>query len=244
MIREAIEKIEDLVNHQHPVENVDGHSYYFDGSCYFEIRPDIDAPDCQSLNSLDALVQMIKREAVLHYEKVFVEVVNHSTVSVFTNVMENNRWGRWSLYDAHATDVPGWGAEETVPFERAAIALQTRFQDTADRDYTLQLLSQITTGAKVTYNDIGVATTVVSQKGISLQQNQTIKPVVTLKPYRTFQEVEQPDGRFLIRISERSISFIEADGGMWKLAARKTVKEYLEAQLADEIGRGDVVVML
>lgn len=35
------------------------------------------------------------------------------------------------------------------------------------------------------------------------------------------------------RIRERGIAFIEADGGMWKLAARNTIKAYLEAELKD-----------
>ena len=140
--------------------------------------------------------------------------------------------------------VPGWDAETKLTFERAAVALQTRFQDSEDRAYTLQLLSQITTGAKITYNDIGVATTIVTQKGVSLQANATIRPLVRLRPYRTFQEIEQPLGLFLIRIDERGISFVEADGGMWKLEARKTIKEYLEEHLADEIEAGRVTVML
>lgn len=148
------------------------------------------------------------------------------------------------IYYVHATAVPGWDEETKLSFERAAVALQTRFQDSPDRAYTLQLLSQITTGAKVTYNDIGVATTVVTQKGVSLQQNATIKPLVSLRPYRTFQELEQPDGLFLIRIDERGISFVEADGGMWKLEARKRIKSYLDEALSPEIEAGSVVVML
>ena len=73
----------------------------------------------------------------------------------------------------------------------------------------------------------------VMTKGASLAENVTIKPIVKLRPYRTFQEVEQPEGLFLIRIRERGIAFIEADGGMWKLTARNTIKAYLEAELKD-----------
>ena len=96
----------------------------------------------------------------------------------------------------------------------------------------------------ITYNDIGVATTVVTQKGVALQQNQTIKPLVRLRPYRTFQEVEQPEGLFLIRIDERGITFTEADGGMWKLEARKTVVAYLADALKEELESGNVKIML
>lgn len=48
----------------------------------------------------------------------------------------------------------------------------------------------------------------------------------------------------LIRIDERGITFTEADGGMWKLDARRTIKAYLEAALKDDIDAGRVVVMM
>ena len=131
-----------------------------------------------------------------------------------------------------------------MPFEEALIALRTRFQPTADTEYALKLLSDITTGSKVTYNDNGIATSVVTKKGIDLQSNASIRPIIKLRPYRTFQEVEQPESQFLIRINERNISFIEADGGMWKLSARNTVKKYLEKALESEIQSGNVVVVL
>lgn len=63
-------------------------------------------------------------------------------------------------------------------------------------------------------------------------------------PYRTFQEVDQPSSQFLIRITERGIKFVEADGGMWKLAARQTIKKHLEEALKDEVDRGTVVIAL
>lgn len=44
--------------------------------------------------------------------------------------------------------------------------------------------------------------------------------------------------------SGRGISFIEADGGMWKLTARETIKKFLEEQLQQEVGEGSVIIAL
>ena len=227
---------------------VDGHTYIISGSgVYTEVTPEAYMPESIKLHSIDAVVQMVRTEALpAGYDTpIYIEVMAHDKVKVFCHAMSEDHFcARPILYEVIAQDIPGWEPEVSLPFAQAAIALQTRFQDGGDREYTLQLLSQITTGAKVTYNDIGIATTIVSQKGVALQQNMTIRPVVKLRPYRTFQEVEQPEGLFLIRINERGISFIEADGGMWKLTARRTVADYLAKELADEIERGNVVVML
>ena len=108
----------------------------------------------------------------------------------------------------------------------------------------MKLLSDICCGAKVIYNDNGIATTVTTQKGVALQTNAQIRPIITLKPYRTFQEVEQPESIFLIRVNDRGISFTEADGGMWKLAARETIKAFLEKRLEQEVTEGSVVIAL
>lgn len=83
------------------------------------------------------------------------------------------------------------------------------------------------------------------RKGVSFVENKAVRPIVTLAPYRTFQEVEQPESEFVFRVyDDRSISLTAADGGMWKLAARDAVKHYLTDALADEIEKGLVIVTL
>ena len=42
----------------------------------------------------------------------------------------------------------------------------------------------------------------------------------------------------------RNITFIEADGGMWKLEARNTVKKYLEEALKRELEAEKVIIVL
>lgn len=245
MLKEAIEKIEAMTA-KPEVKVIDGHNYIIDkDGAYTEILPDPIEPDCHKLFSLNSVVQMVRREALPVYAgTLFVTVPRHNEVMVVGTVDVEQRYNRPFIYSATATDIPGWEDQVKLPFDQAAVALQTRFQDGGDRDYALQLLSQITTGAKVTYNDTGVATTIVTQKGVALQQNQTIRPIVKLQPYRTFQEVEQPEGLFLIRIDERGITFTEADGGMWKLTARQTVANFLSEALSAEIEAGRVIVTI
>ena len=237
MLKEAIEKIEEMSSPLVYTEG--GHSYVLYADHTEELRPTIDSPVTVRLNSLDALVQLVKKEQ--QSRQIFVSVTGHDEVDVYDSPSEDCRWKRNVLYNARAIDIPGWEPEVQMGFDQAAVALMTRFQDGGDREYTLTLLSQITTGAKVTYTDNGVASTIVTQKGAALAQNTTIKPLVKLRPYRTFQEIEQPEGIFLIRISERGITFREADGGMWKLTARNTAKGWLQEQLQD---MPNVTVML
>lgn len=96
----------------------------------------------------------------------------------------------------------------------------------------------------VTSEDNGVSQTVSARQGISLKSYERVRTRIPLRPYRTFTEVEQPESIFLIRVSDRGISFIEADGGMWKLSARETIKRFLEEQLQQEVTEGSVIIVL
>lgn len=208
-----------------------------------EIRSAIDYPQALPLHSLDALVKLVRTEAA-NVEQLYITIPDHLNVCCFGHPDPERRWHRQTYYEVKATNVPGWGEKVEMSFYEMQIALRTRFQQTQDMPYVQKLLSEISTGAKVTFNDNGVATTIVTKKGIDLQANETIRPIVTLRPYRTFQEVDQPESVFLIRINDRGITFVEADGGMWKLRARETVKAFLEEKMAEEIASGSVCVAL
>ncbi len=209
-----------------------------------EICPTIDQPSTLTLHSLDALVKLVQTEAVNMGAPLYITIPNHLTVRCFGQPNADARYFRQVYYEAEATDVPGWDEKVQLGFEEAQIALRTRFQETPDTLYAMKLLSDICCGAKVVYNDNGIATTVTTQKGVALQSNEQVRPIITLKPYRTFQEVEQPQSIFLIRVNERGISFTEADGGMWKLRAREIVRAFLEDKLADQVGSGAVYIAL
>lgn len=247
MLKEFVQHIQETAKPQ--IVEIGGVTYIVnqDGNIK-EVFPRAVLPDTLPLNSLDALVKLVKTEFVHRIlgdkTVLYITVPDHLTVRCFGHPDYDQRAVRPVYYEANATDVPGWDERVQLPFEEMQIALRTRFQETADTPYIQKLLTEISTGAKITFNDNGVATTVVTKKGIDLQNNETIRPIITLRPYRTFQEIDQPESVFLIRINERGISFIEADGGMWKLKARETIKAFLEDKLANEINAGAVVVAL
>ncbi len=243
MLQKFIEHIQKTT--QPLITEVDGSTFRItsDGDVK-EILPTIFHPDTLPLNSLDSLIKMVKTEASEQDAPLYITIPDHMTVRCFGQPDAAERYHRQFYYEANATDVPGWAEKNTLGFEEAQIALRTRFQETPDTLYAMKLVSDISLGAKVIYNDNGIATTITTQKGVALQTNEQIRPLVKLRPYRTFQELEQPESIFLIRVSDRGISFIEADGGMWKLAARETIKTFLEERLAQEVTEGSVIIAL
>lgn len=243
MLKEFIKHIQDTT--QPLIKDIDGATFRITGDGDVqEIEPIIYHPDTLRLNSLDALVKLVKTEALMVKPLLYITIPDHMTVRCFAQPEPDKRYFREVYYEAKATDIPGWAEKAQLGFEEAQIALRTRFQETPDTVYAMKLLSDISCGAKVVYNDNGIATTVTTQKGVAMQTNVQIKPLIKLRPYRTFQEVEQPESIFLIRLNDRGISFVEADGGMWKLQARETIKAHLESALASEVESGNVIIAL
>lgn len=243
MLKEFIAHIQKTT--QPLVQQIDGGTFVISGNGGVEeICPAIYHPDTLPLHSLEALVKMVQTEAMNMDAPLYITIPSHLTVRCFGQPQPEARFFRQVYYEAKATDVPGFqdGFREQ---EKAIIELRSRFAPGEGVDYLLDLLSRISKDSGVTTTDNGVSQTVEARQGVALKSVVSLKPRVPLRPFRTFQEVEQPESEFLLRMDEEgNIGLFEADGGMWKLTARQTVKAFLEAKLADLVNSEAVFIAL
>lgn len=243
MLKEFIAHIQETT--QPIIQQIGGSTFAIsaDGRAV-EIHPSIDHPDTLPLHSLEALVRMVQTEAANMAAPLYITIPDHLTVRCFGQPDPDARYFRQVYYEAKATDVPGFrdGFREQ---DKAIIELRSRFAPGEGVNYLLDLLSRISKDSNVATTDNGVSQTVEARQGIALKTVEPLKPRVPLRPFRTFQEVEQPESEFLLRMDEEgNIGLFEADGGMWKLTARQTVKAFLEAKLADLVTSGAVFIAL
>lgn len=171
---------------------------------------------------------------------IMVQVVSNNTVEVMTTYLSD--FSRNKLYRAKA-DAPGlrtgFRGREVALIELRSLCIPN--EGTA---YLLDLLSRMTNENSVSTNDNGVTQTVEARQGVALNAVVEIKPRVMLRPFRTFLEVEQPESEFLLRVDpDEGIGFFEADGGIWKLEAKKNIADYFLKNMGDLIDAGKVVVM-
>ena len=243
MLKEFIAHIQKTT--QPLIQQIGGSTFAISGNGDVEeILPAVYHPDTLPLHSLEALVKMVQTEAANMDTPLYITIPNHLTVHCFGQPDADARYFRQVYYEAKATDVPGFqdGFRE---FEKAIIELRSRFAHGEGVDYLLDLLSRISKDSGVTTSDNGISQTVEARQGVVLKANVQVKPRVPLRPFRTFQEVEQPESEFLVRLDEEgNFGLFEADGGMWKLAARQTVKAFLEENLADLVAAGAVYIAL
>lgn len=199
---------------------------------------------CVECGSLDAVVKMIKAEIVDYTdgtEPIFIRIQDHKTVDVFTRPDDRER--RTYPYEAKCTDADfreGWREQD-----KAIIEIRSRFLPTEDSEYLVSLISRINNEQGVKSEDNGVSQVVVTKQGVTLLGSETVKPRLTLQPFRTFREVPQPESDFILRLDEAGrVGLFEADGGIWKMEAKNNIKAYFEQNLHNEIETGVVIVMV
>ena len=222
-------------------------TYEINGETYSDndlvrIKPHIDRPSNLYVSGLDSIVKLVRNELdVVENLPVFIRVNDARSVSVFTTY--DSVMCRDNLYTAQC-DVPGFHDGFREP-EKAIIELRSKFIPGEGVDYLLDLLSRINKENGVTTRDNGVSQEVEARQGISLKALVQVKPRVSLRPYRTFLEVEQPESEFILRLDEDgNVGLFEADGGMWAMDAKGRIAAYFEEQLAQEVHGGKVVVMM
>lgn len=208
---------------------------------FARIKPHVDRPSMYEVTGLDSIAQLLRKEIERVGGFAFVRVAGHDRVYVSTSYRAD--MSRDTLYTATA-DVPGF-RQGWRDQEQAVIELRSLFIPGEGTHYLLDLLSRMSKDSGVTTRDNGVTQTVEAKTGVSLRQNVEINPRVKLQPFRTFLEVEQPESEYLLRVDENGrIGLFEADGGVWKLEAKRNVKEYLAVELDDLVKRKQVVVMM
>lgn len=237
MLKEAIKEIERMA--APTTVEVDG-SVYSNQELVF-VQDKKPMPKCIELTGLDSVCKMVRNEADHVGLQIFIQVKDYRNVSVFTSLDSDE--DRLYLYKC-AADTPVVTTDRFMDYEKAVIELRSLYIPNEGTEYLLQLLSSISNESRVTSSDNGVTQRIEATNGIALSSMVTVKPRVTLQPFRTFIEVAQPASEFLLRINERGeIGFYQADGGVWKLEATRYVAGYFEEKLQDLIDNGTVVVI-
>lgn len=241
-LKDAIDRITELARPS--TMEVDGITYAT--SEYYQIRGQLELPGLYKVDTLNALVKLIRTEGIHVFNPLYVRVSAPNFVQVDSSyvVTKDCVHDRATLYAAKS-DVPSITFNSAMSQERAVVELQSLYAVTPDRDYLLALLSRIDVNQGVSSVDNGISQEVSVRTGAVLKEQQTVQPIVRLQPYRTFLEVEQPASDFLLRLDkEGRPALYEADGGAWKLEAKRSIAAYLSEQLADLVERGNVVVMI
>ena len=195
------------------------------------------------MSTLTSLVDYIKGNIDTMADHMIVQVESPEHVFLFSQLNEDR--SREYLVKVKA-QVPTFEYERFIEHEVFCINVQSKFLNDpdTDKDLILKFAGTVEQGSVAEYGDNGVTQKATVRTGIASKADAVVPNPVKLRPYRTFMEVEQPVSEFVFRMAENrgiSCALFEADGGAWKNAAMKNIKDYLEFELADYKDRFTVI---
>lgn len=182
------------------------------------------------VSTLSSLVELLSIESEVFNDPILVQIENPTKISVHSGIDGTDR-SRECPYVAEFCPVR-FDFDYWMSYEKMMIALKSKFVETPELIDVVKLLGTITEESNMKVEDDGFTQTVTVKKGIALKDNKVINPRVTLVPYSTFNEVEQPQREFLLRLDGNGkVALFEADGGAWKLEACESIARYLRENL-------------
>lgn len=185
------------------------------------------------MNTLTSLVDYLKAGVDSMADKMLVQVVSPMKVRVLSMLDADRK--REELVDVEAM-IPDFEYGRYMGNERFIIALQSKFIDNDDRALLLQFAGTVKDESIAQYGDDGVTQKATIKTGITSVRDAVVPNPVNLRPFRTFIEVEQPESAFVFRMKQGNgveCAIFEADGGAWKNAAMKSIKDYLQFELVE-----------
>lgn len=185
-----------------------------------------------TVSTLTGLVDYIKSKLDTLPEKLLIQVKSPSKVDLYSPLNADRE--REQYISAEAILPNNVQYERFLDTERFNIMLQSAFVDNKDKSILLKYTGLVQDDAVKTIGDNGVSQAVTIKTGVASVGQAEVPNPVTLAPYRTFPEVEQPSSKFIFRMKEGpSAALFEADGGAWRNQAILGIKEYLKEALKD-----------
>ena len=183
------------------------------------------------MHTLSSLVDYIKSEADVIPDKMFIHIKSPT-------ILDEERTREY-MVEVNAL-VPEFRFNQFMDHENFCINMQSKFINSEDTEKALLLkfAGTVEAGTVADYGDDGITQKATVKTGIASKGEAVIPSPVTLKPYRTFIEVEQPLTQFIFRMKQDKYEGIqcalfEADGGAWMIDAMDNIRMYLEKALSE-----------
>lgn len=223
------ELIEFLMEQKSPDQIVVKDRVYYD-SAYTPANDPY--PECMDVNNLTGIVDFIKQKPE-EWEDLFIHVIDYNCVRLYQS--KNGDFNQRVSILKGSSRPCNFNFGRHMDIEDFIIAVNGMFIKTDDRDYALKFVSKIKVDANSKIEDDGISQTVTARVGSSsLVSDLDIQPILKLQPFRTFNEIDQPESDFVFRMklsdNKPYCSLHECDGEAWKQTAIQSIKDYFKKQ--------------
>ena len=195
-----------------------------------------DSPERAEPVRTSSLVSMVEYIARCSHEfpadlKMLIHVVDPKTVRLISGLDKERK--RECLFECRA-ETSEFSFEYWYDQERFLIELQANFQPNPDLNLLLKFSGNVEKQNTQSYSDDGTTQVATARIGVASKSDVVVPNPVTLIPYRTFQEVDQPASQFVFRLGnkeEPTFALFEAENNIWKNDAVSNIKLFFKESL-------------
>lgn len=199
-------------------------------------------PATLDINTLTGIKDYLKENIDgLELDQLMVHVLGPKTVLVKSRL--TGPFVDRANYVTALHQQPEFSFGKYMDIESFIIELQSKFVQDDTTAKILQLVGTITDDQIQVYADDGVTQAVTAKNSLGMMQQQQVPNPVHLYPRRSFNEIEQVAGRFVLRMKSGTttgngrpaVALFESDGGMWELSAISAICEWLRESIPDDV---------
>lgn len=188
-------------------------------------EPEVECLRCHTLTAIKDYIGSIDGNP-----NMMVHVKDWNTVRLIGQVFGHERQ-RDCFVESKSYDIEHL-FDCSVRLEQFIVYIQSSFVQDDTTAAILKILGNVVQGKEAEYADDGLTQRVTTRAGVTRREVVDLPNPVTLRPFRTFMDIEQPASLFVLRLKagrdgeQPTVSLTEADGGAWKNQAIASIKEF------------------
>ncbi len=240
----AVDQIKKLAQEAQTVQQIqiDGETYT--DKMLHRVREKDDEPAAISIGTLQGVIDYVNESEDLKDEgQLYVIIENPTSIKIRSALFGKQQQRKcFAECKARGTSQENHVINEFMPVEQAIIMLKTYFVPNDDCVNIVNLISTISSDSSVEQSDDGMAQRVVVEEGLGRKGEAELPEVITLSPYRTFAEVEQPSSPYCVRAKKGrgvEVAFFASNSTQWMVEATQNVAKYLK----ENIKREDTIII-
>ncbi len=181
------------------------------------------------VETLTGLLEYINTVHDIPGEGTFLHIEQYNTVS-FKGALDGLLFRE--KYASAEINHKSFSFGSYMDHESFIVGVQSFFVEDGVRATVLQMVGNISAGAVQINEDDGISQKVTVKSGIQRLSNAVVPNPVRLRPYRTFDEIEQPASSYVLRIREVEnkipvCALFETASSRWESEAKESIKKWL-----------------
>ncbi len=166
-----------------------------------------------------------------------IVIEDPTTVCVLTEPTGRER-RRECLAKAEAIVSGGFLFGDYMSIDRFLVTVQQNFVDGEDRAAMVKLVGTLRDEVVRTSADDGISQQVSVKAGVAREATAVVKNPWRLQQYRTFAELEQPEGSYILRLQRErdglpKVALFEVVDNRWQLEAMGAILSYVKGGITN-----------